>query len=278
MPAPSDATAPRLSCRAVGGAVELDLGDTWLEPRDLAGAAALASRYRRAGTPFRVHVGPSLAGYASRMRLGRVLEELGAAHDLPSVTARPRATDLLEVTRLRTGDDARALAALVHEQVRAVDAAAAGALWECLTELGANVQEHADAIGYAAAQTRPSTGEVLFAVVDAGRGLRATLAHRGAATDLQGIELALSGTSRLAEPDRGRGLPSTLRLVRELAGSLYLATGEAATRAGAGASETSVLAEPFPGTMVQGRVRTRARVVARRARGDTGARSTERGG
>ena len=206
------------------------------------------------------------------MDLGRALEQVGAVHELPPVRGRRVRTELLEVRQLRTSADARSLAHLVHDSVAPIDPLAAEALWECLTELGANVQEHAGSVGYAAAQTLRSSGEVLFAVVDAGAGLQATLARRGATTDRQGVDLALAGTSRLDRPDRGRGLPTTLELVEELAGGLYIASGTAATSAAAGRRREHVLDQAFPGTLVQGRVRTAGQVglAAGRRRGDHG--------
>ncbi len=195
------------------------------------------------------------------MHLGRVLDVMGAEHDLPRVRERDLAGDLLEVRELRTAQDARSLAQVVHGKTVSRDEDVAEALWEAITELGANVQDHArrpggpETPGFCAAQSIPATGEVRFAVADSGRGLLATLASRGAHDDRDAIVLALSGTSRLDQPDRGRGLPNTLELVTEFGGDLYVASGAASTMATSARRVHKALHTPFPGTLVQGRVR-----------------------
>jgi hypothetical protein len=267
VPAPDDRSLDCLACTPAGPGVELALGTGWLEPRHLTGAAAVVHRRRAAGERVRVHgpADPDRGSYAARMHLGRVLDQLGAHHDLLPVRERDLAGDLLEVRWLRTAQDARLLAQVVHGKTVTRDGDVAEALWEAITELGANVQDHArgpgdpETPGFCAAQSIPSTGEVRFAVADGGSGLLATLAGRGARDDRDAIVLALSGTSRLAQPDRGRGLPNTLELVTALDGDLYVASGAASTTATSAHRVHRTLSTPFPGTLVQGRVRGVAR-------------------
>jgi len=166
---------------------------------------------------------------------------------------------------LRTAQGTRSLAQVVHGKTVSRDEDVAEALWEAITQLGANVQDHArmpgdpETPGFCAAQSIASTGEVRFAVGDSGTGLLATLAGRGARNDRAAIVLALSGTSRLDQPDRGRGLPNTLELVTELRGDLYMASGTASTTATSERRVHKTLNTPFPGTLLQGRVRGTAR-------------------
>jgi hypothetical protein len=231
VPPSRDSSLDCLAPAAGDEGTEIDLGDTFLEPKHLAGLAAAAHRLRRRG-PVRVH-GPresEKAHYAARMRVGRALDAVGVRHDLARVQERDRSGELLEVTLLRTADDARRLAALVHAKVAPTDAQAAEALWEGLTELGENVQDHAaagarDSSGFCAAQTMPTNGDVLFAVADSGVGLLSTLLRRGARNDREAIVMALAGTSRLDDAGRGRGLRTTLDMVSGLGGHLYVGVG-----------------------------------------------------
>ena len=251
---------PELSLTPLGGALvdgilEVDLKERWMQPAHLVGAAAVAQLCAARGVGFRLRVGPRRTSYASRMHLGAVVADLGGGHDLPAVPERARQRDLLEVTSLTSPDGTRRLAALVREKVLGRDPAAADALYECLTELGLNVQEHSGTSGFVAAQTLLRRDEVLFAVADCGRGLAGTLAVRGARTDREAVGLALQGVSRLDEPDRGLGLPTMVRLVGRLAGSLQLVSGRAAAVTSGGEAEHRESRTPFTGTLVQGRIR-----------------------
>lgn len=255
---------PSLDCLGLtqGGHAEIALGVRFLEPRHLVGVAAVAHRRRADGQEVFVHRPPDneKANYASRMHLPQILDSVDARHDLPTVRERRLGGHLLEVTLMRTASDARSLAELVHGKVAPTDIRIADALWESLTELGANVQDHATAHemaavpGFCAAQMMPRSGEVVFAVADAGVGLLRTLAGRNASSDREALVLALSGTSRLDEPDRGRGLPNALDLISELGGELYLATGTASATATSRGRIHGVLGTPFRGTLIQGRV------------------------
>ena len=237
--------------QVVDGVVEVDLRDGWLQPGHLVGVAALAQALRGG---LRLRVGPTRTSYASRMHLGQVLSGLGAQHDLPAVPERRRERDLLEVTPLGSVDGTRRLAELVHGKVRGRDERAAGALYECLTELGLNVQEHSGTTGFAAAQTLPQRQVVLFAVADSGCGLAGTLAGRGARTDADAVELALRGVSRLDAPDRGQGLRSMADLVARLGGSLSLVSGDAQALAVGERRRQRRPRTGFAGTLVQGRI------------------------
>lgn len=241
-----------LRARCAGGVVEVDLRDGWLQPGHLVGVAARAQSCAGA---LRLRVGPSRRSYAARMHLGVVLTGLGAEHDLPAVPERARERDLLEVTPLTSAEGTRRLAELVRGKVLERDLPAADALYACLTELGANVQEHSGTTGFAAAQTLVRRQEVLFAVADSGRGLRGTLAARGARSDEEALRLALRGVSRLDAPDRGLGLRTMTALVDRLGGALTLVSGRAAVVAAGRRERHRASPTEFPGTLVQGRIR-----------------------
>lgn len=224
----------------------------FIRPVHMVGVAARAHLAQSSGQGF-TFVCPTARDpgvYAARMRLNSTLDSLGAAHDLPSVVEHHN-SDLLEVSPIASPDDVRKLGALVHRKVRSVDPHLASALFESLGELGANVCEHADTIGFVAGQTMPGLNELRFAVADAGNGLQATLARRGAVTDHTAIGLALDGVSRFDDPDRGGGLRRTAALVNELNGYVYVATGAASVRETGSGRTADTCPYPFTGTLIE---------------------------
>ncbi|MHA3700725.1 hypothetical protein ACXR2U_00955 [Jatrophihabitans sp. YIM 134969] len=204
----------------------------WLDPLHLVCVASAAHDAHVVGTPFEL-LGPQgdQARYAARMRLGHVLDRVGARHDLPEVRERDRADVLTELTALQRPADVRAMATLVYDKVAAFDADTAAGLHNSLAEISANVHEHSGTIGFVAAQTIPAQGVIRFAVADAGVGMLATLRTRGATDARTAIAMALSGASSLTEATHGRGLPSVLRDVGALGGQLVVASGDALTAA-----------------------------------------------
>ena len=247
------------------GGVVIDMSALrWCDPLHLAGAAALASRHGQDGGTVRV-VGPTdpeARSYAARMRLGRILDGLGVAHDLPVARGHDRRADLLEVRPVRDEGDAVRLARLVARRARPEDRVASSTLFACVVEMALNVAEHSGVTGYVAAQTLPRQGWMRFAVADTGVGLRATLAARGAADDLAATLLALSGTSRLPGLERGTGLPTTRRELLRADGWLLLASGTASVLAAADGQAVSEVRRAFPGTLVQGALRITDRLDA----------------
>jgi hypothetical protein len=129
----------------------------------------------------------------------------------------------------------------------------ADALFDCLGELGENVDEHSGTVGFAVAQTFPTTGFVRFAVADAGAGLLGTLRERGARTDEEATRLALAGTSRRTEGLGGWGLPHVLDLVTRLGGHIFVATGQVSVVATSRAVRAAA-APAFPGTVLEGSI------------------------
>jgi hypothetical protein len=255
------------------GARVVDLRDVrWVDPVHLVSVAAAAEAASRDGLGFRLHAPAAAdrARYAARMRLGDVVSELGGTHDLPAVPHAGGADNLVEVGRLRGSADVVRLARLVYTRVAELDPDLAHALHQGIAEIGQNVCDHAQSVGFVAAQTIPRRGELRFAVADPGVGMLATLRARGADTDQRAIDLALHGVSRLDR--RGTGLPATVRAVGRLGGYFYLASGAAATMLTPLRHTTSEGA-PFRGTLVEGRVPT-----SRRPRGTMKSTAGEEGG
>lgn len=261
-PPPRPPSLGHLVCRReADGTHVVDLSSCrWVDPAHLVGTAAVARRHVEAGLALRV-VGPvrdAQRRYAGRMHLGRVLTGLGVAHDLDETGGPDRREDLLEVRAVRTEADATDLAALVLGRATDTDPGAAEALFAGVAEMALNVADHAGQVGYVAAQALPEGGWVRFAVADAGLGLLATLAPRGATTHRHALHLALDGTSRFDDPGRGAGLRSTVREIGRLRGALFVASGSAAVRSTATSREDRRLRAPFPGTLVEGVVGTRS--------------------
>lgn len=233
--------------------VTVDLSHvSFVRPAHLAGVAACAQLVRSNGQRFRL-VGPALpdaSGYTARMHLGRVLDTMGAEHDLPDPVERAH-SGLLEVSVIDAAERVRTLASLVFDAVAPVDERLAAALYESLAELGANVGDHSGTIGFACAQIMPGLRELRFAVVDSGLGLRRTLAAKGATSDRVALRLALEGVSRFDEPDRGGGLRTTVELVSELSGSVFVASGTATVRDSGSARSFSNSSAQFVGTLVE---------------------------
>lgn len=189
------------------------------------------------------------------MHLGDVLGSLGAEHDLPVVRARDQRHNLLEVRPVGTDAEAERLASLVYRKVRPRDRRLAGVLHRSIGELGANVADHAGSVGFVAAQTMPRREELVLAVADSGMGLLRTLTRRGATDHRRAIELAIApAVSEFDDPARGSGLPATLEAVRELDGSLYLATGDASVRHGPQRRTIRRSETPYQGTVVEVRI------------------------
>jgi len=248
----------RLRPHDADGVQRLDFtGMQWVPPSAMVAAAALAHRAHEEGVAFELH-GPTRsdpAHYVARMRLGRVLTDLEAGHDLPAVREHDRNEDLIEVVRLDSPSAVERLARIVHRKVLPRGAELAAALHRSVAEVGENVMDHSGTVGYLAAQTLPRRRELLIAIADAGVGMLATLAHRGVDSDEDAIALATrESVSRYDQPDRGRGLPSALRLIGHESGSLYIASGTAAIRHFPSTRRYLEAEEGFAGTIVEARI------------------------
>jgi len=106
----------------------VDLGGlTFCEPLGLVAVAALVDRATDAGRVlFTSPRSLSVARYLSRMRLGRVLTDLGVDHDLPTVQEHRQDGVLVELTAFAESSDVERLAAMVHDTLQPTDRAATG--------------------------------------------------------------------------------------------------------------------------------------------------------
>lgn len=155
--------------------------------------------------------GSNCSKYLYRMGLHGCLNEMNVESDLTTVSSHDTGDRLLELTRFTTEAEAECLAARVFTLARSkVGDLGARRLYVAISEAAVNVIEHADAAcGYMALQSYPGRHTAVFAIGDAGCGLRASLArHHAVGTDRDAIAAALrpgvSGTGTLG---RGNGLP-----------------------------------------------------------------------
>ena len=234
-------------------------GQTFLEPAQLAGAAALAERARRTARPFALKVDASSdpARFASRMRLGAVLGSHGFGNPFAAVREHPHKNDLLEVSVLDGASSAQ-LARLVGVRVRSGVAAGledvADALCQSAAEIGGNAELYAGHPGYVAAVFIPGRRELLVAVADCGVGLAATLAGKGATNDGEALGLALQGVGS-GRSGNGSGIRTTFASVSRLGGEAFLVTGTAAASLRRGRPvAVSRTGHPFQGTLFQARI------------------------
>lgn len=225
--------------RATDGPLLIDLRAlTWADPVIAAGTATVAQQACDSGRQVRF-MSPQVQatkGYLARMRLGRALDDLGVAHDLPTVNERDQQGNLLELMTFSTESDGDKLGELVQSRLKespGVDGQILEPLHEALAELALNTATHADVDhGYAVAQTYPSKKQIKFCIADGGIGFRASLDRNPGlhpVDDAHALEMAvmkqLSGTD---DSYRGYGLDTVVSTVRELGGESQIASGTAA--------------------------------------------------
>lgn len=167
--------------------------------------------------------------YLSQMRLPEVLDVCGVEHHLPPV---PKDALQDRLTGLRSfGGDTSAddLAETAHRAFRTADAPIADALYQSVLEVADNVLTHSVvAHGYLALERFPRSGEVAFAIADAGVGLRTTLSTRyECPDDVTAVSLAIRRRISGVDESRGLGLPSVLRATEQLGGVMHLWSGTA---------------------------------------------------
>jgi len=229
------------------------------EPLGLVFIAAMTEHAIREGERVivRCPTDTNVANYLARMRLGSVLAGLGAEHDLPQVREHSIGDALFELSQFDGGRGAGGLAALVHGAVETYNLDAADALYEALCEAGQNVAHHSgQQRGFVAAQRIYHGTRLFFAVSDSGQGMLGSLAKRGAKSDREALELALTpGVSETEDPPRGMGLPEVVLRLEEMNGALWVVSGSASVLArGHSRSFTTYKSGHFTGTALQGYV------------------------
>lgn len=245
----------------------VDFGSvTFVEPIGLVAAAALTDRAASQGHPVQF-VRPGEFGarnYLARMGLGKHLDTLLLSHDLPTVSENPHPDDLLELRRFSSEFDGTQLAQLVYNRVSGdsgeVDAQVPETLHESLCELASNVTNHAQAPGFAAAQTYPGMNTIVFAVADSGIGIRQSLAGRyDVSDDAEALRIAVRyGVTGTGEGGRGSGLHDVMVSVVGLQGVFTVISGHGKlVVTDSNAINPITMPTYYPGTLIQGRLSCR---------------------
>jgi anti-sigma regulatory factor (Ser/Thr protein kinase) len=228
------------------------------------GAACLVLLARRlAGRRQRlVCVLPSAANAqqaVSQMRLGEWLEPLGEVRHLRRPGLRSQDETTLPLSVVRSRADVQGVLDYLVAQVRGrLDYGLSDLLdaTKVVSELCHNVVDHSGAEGLATASIfRDRTGRrfISLAVVDAGVGIRASLAQRYPEAEhwrhAEAIQRALDGLS--SRPDSGGlGLRSVQAIVRRYEGRLAIRSGNDRLYVSAKRQARTVSGVLFPGTQV----------------------------
>ena len=207
--------------------VTLTLGPkVFFDPSGLATLAAWGARHRGAGGTVTVEGDPQQIAYLSRMN---VLDALGVPR---AETGPRRASDgrLVEAMALHA-PDGRFTDAVCDLVLHHFDDARAflPALEWAVNEVSDNVHIHAQGAtpAYACAQFYPRRHRLDVAVVDAGRGLRASLAESfEVPDDGTAIDLAMQrGVTRSLEVGQGNGLAGARQIAQVNRGGFSIWTG-----------------------------------------------------
>lgn len=233
---------------------------TFMLPSGLTGLAALADGFSQQASRVEIRSpeNSNVANYLARLRLGSTFDALGVDHDLPMVIEHAAET-LWELQAFSDSADVLAFAEHIYNEIEPGGHELASQIWSALCEAGDNVGHHSGQNrGYLAAQ-RLGGKTLHFAVADAGRGFRKSLAKQGARDDVQALTLAIEpGVSSINDVGRGYGLSTMTASVSALRGSVSLASGYG--RLAIDARGTRVLpraGHALPGALIAGSVPVR---------------------
>jgi hypothetical protein len=227
----------------------------------LVAIAALIDRAVRNGKSVKLVRPNSFAvrNYLARMHLGTLLDSLGVPHNLPTVAEADLQDTLLELRTFRNQSDGEKLAGLVFDKVFGrVEAHIPEALHAGLCELAGNVCFHAQVEnGFAAAQTIPARGSILFAVADGGIGVKQSLEathHPADAREALGLAVKY-GVSGTGEVGRGSGLSDVMDTVAGGLGRFTIISGNAIlVKRYKVTPKIRTINRPYPGTLIAGQV------------------------
>lgn len=265
---PLTITSVDSAIRTTPGHVIIDLSQsTFVDAYAIVAIACHAAEAYNADLPIRF-IPPdhgSVRNYLSRMHLRHLLESVQAAgaDSLASV----RESDLREVLlplTLCKGGGYTALADMLWARLeRDVDPETLNSMYEGVSELGANVEQHSQtSFGYVAAQTylvgQPRES-VLFSVGDIGIGVRQSLQPlHHPDSDLSAIRLALTeGVSGINEPGRGVGLPTLRDTALAQRGWMSVRSGASLLQIYSATMSTPISIEYQHGTLVGARFLSR---------------------
>ena len=234
----------------------------FVTPAGLLSTITFAQRAARQGRKIQLARPRSdeVANYVARAHLGSAIDELGGQHDLPTVREHDVGMNLLAIKSFDNDLGADGLAHHVWHIVHDLDEDAAAVIYMALAGIGENVGRHSgQSRGYVAAQ-KTHRGRVLrFAVGDAGRGFRKSLAHHEPKTDADALRLALQpGVTGSADGTGGYGLSELREKFREIGGTLHLRSGRGSrTEYSRGPAVESESQTKLHGSILEGEIRIR---------------------
>jgi hypothetical protein len=231
---------------------------------DPAGLVSLAVIAERAVTDaqhiaFSGPTDPGVANYLARMRVGEHLDQLGADHDLPDVHERDVGARLVELHRFDGSAGLEDVVAALVQTYLERHPATVQPLYTALHEIASNAIQHSGRPhGYAALQRFDRSHDVVFAVADAGVGLRARLAQRFTIPDdrIAIATAAQTHASTMTKPGRGRGIARVIAVTGQRGGSVTLLSGSARAVFAHGDPRPQFghFPSPHPGTLVTARL------------------------
>lgn len=164
-------------------------GNAWVEPVGCAGLLCLASSFRQSHGQLTIDGQQNCKNVGYWQRMG-FFERLGQPNPLELTKHAPegRFSELREISDINLVDEITAELVLVtakDESDREIHS-------HIVSESLNNVCQHSDNRGWCMSQFYPSTGDVKFAIVDGGIGLKSSLAAFNPTTDIDAIKLAIS--------------------------------------------------------------------------------------
>lgn len=237
----------------------LDLSEVqFCKPDGLVALSSLIDYAARRGAAIEI-IPPRMSDprvYMSRMRFPQFLEGLGVEHGLAPVNEHSARSRFVELSPFSDEKGVEGLASLVHGRFEPlIGSQAAASAFLSLSELGANVSQHARCPrGFYMAQQFERRNRFEFAIGDPGVGLKESLSRFSPASHEQAIGLAIQrGVSGVDATGRGEGLASIRERLKEAGGYLNLVSGNAEGYfAKQQARLTEVESKFFPGTLIIG--------------------------
>lgn len=214
----------------------IDLSDLqFVTAYGLVGLACVIAHNKKLGfeTTVCLPILDNVCYYLSRMGFQTVLNRYSClqSSELPAVRSTSLTKVLLELQTFEDSLQIDKLSALIWNRLDGrVSPQSLDAIYIGLGEIADNVRYHAGTFwGYVTAQTYSTDTpqeRIAFAIGDIGIGIRKALARHRPNTDLEAIKLALTyEVSGIDDPGRGVGIPTTVKAVTGLGGSVHIKTG-----------------------------------------------------
>lgn len=249
-------TLPHLLAPSDDGAIVADLRRaSFISPVGLVLIASAVDRAKRENRAFVLHrpADDHVARYCSRMGLGQRLEVAGFENPLPSVYPNDPNFRFVALHEC-SGPEDEVLEFLGNRLESWGDRTLATRMNNDICELIFNVNEHAEAPGWVAAQCYPQKELVRLAVGDSGVGILASLRSVNGQFDTDDEAIRAACTTRISRKGSGGGfgLPGIVRVTTgDHKGTMAVLSGTSTLSfAGRQVRSTSTIPTPWVGTIV----------------------------